>query len=377
VEGFRQTVCGFDILRVKKENKSYVCDVNGFSFVKNSKKYYDDASQVLVELLLTRLRPKHYSVPSTRAPLIRNSMKGPSRSGSGSNSNESSRSPSPLVEVDKDDRTPNSSTSERSQRASSREGGGSGDKSGDEQPEELRCVIAVIRHGDRTPKQKMKIKCSIPKYLDYFHRYIYKYNNNTNKPEKDLKVKQRSCLIEFLETTREIISENSVKNTLDENLFRKLKQMRDVLERWEISGINRKLQMKPQMWERDENGKAIRATEVLLILKWGGDLTPLGMEQAESLGRQFRHQMYPDHSGGVLRLHSTYRHDLKIKASDEGRVMKTAAAFAKGLLELEGQLTPIIVSLVDWEEKNRQLLDRNGNFAVAEDIERSKVSRLN
>lgn len=33
--------------------------------------------------------------------------------------------------------------------------------------------------------------------------------------------------------------------------------------------------------------------------------------------------------GGILRLHSTFRHDLKIKASDEGRVMKTAAAFAK------------------------------------------------
>lgn len=30
---------------------------------------------------------------------------------------------------------------------------------GDTDPrEELRCVLAVIRHGDRTPKQKMKIK---------------------------------------------------------------------------------------------------------------------------------------------------------------------------------------------------------------------------
>ena len=33
--------------------------------------------------------------------------------------------------------------------------------------------------------------------------------------------------------------------------------------------------------------------------------------------------------GGLLRLHSTYRHDLKIYSSDEGRVKMTAAAFAK------------------------------------------------
>lgn len=45
--------------------------------------------------------------------------------------------------------------------------------------------------------------------------------------------------------------------------------------------------------------------------------------------------VYPtgDYAGfpgcGLLRLHSTYRHDLKIYASDEGRVQMTAAAFAK------------------------------------------------
>jgi Histidine phosphatase superfamily (branch 2) len=39
------------------------------------------------------------------------------------------------------------------------------------------------------------------------------------------------------------------------------------------------------------------------------------------------------------------------RSSDEGRVMKTAAAFAKGLLELEGDLTPIIVSLVKVESE--------------------------
>lgn len=51
--------------------------------------------------------------------------------------------------------------------------------------------------------------------------------------------------------------------------------------------------------------------------------THAGRQQAEDLGRVFRMVMYPRYGsagGGLLRLHSTYRHDLKIYSSDEGRV---------------------------------------------------------
>ena len=41
---FGQKVCGFDLLRSER-NKSYVCDVNGWSFVKNSHKVLRRASQ--------------------------------------------------------------------------------------------------------------------------------------------------------------------------------------------------------------------------------------------------------------------------------------------------------------------------------------------
>ena len=80
----------------------------------------------------------------------------------------------------------------------------------------------------------------------------------------------------------------------------------------------------------------IIAQVLLLILKWGGELTAAGQRQAEEFGRAFR-CMYPAGEGeyallpgsGFLRLHSTYRHDLKVYASDEGRVQMTAAAFTK------------------------------------------------
>jgi inositol hexakisphosphate/diphosphoinositol-pentakisphosphate kinase len=153
-------------------------------------------------------------------------------------------------------------------------------------------------------------------------------------------------------------------------------KMRDVLERWKIVGLNRKLQIKPRKWDDflDENGETIvRATEVQLILKWGGNLTKLGEKQSINLGQKFRHEIYPDSpGGGILRLHSTFRHDLKIKTSDEGRVMKTAAAFAKGLLELEGEIPPILVSLVHKEKESIHMLDPSGNQEVAAELDECK-----
>lgn len=74
---------------------------------------------------------------------------------------------------------------------------------------------------------------------------------------------------------------------------------------------------------------------------------------------------------------STFRHDLKIKTSDEGRVMKTAAAFAKGFLELEGDLTPILVSLVSKESSKNSsvmMLDPSGNKDITQDMDRRSVS---
>ncbi|XP_062440200.1 inositol hexakisphosphate and diphosphoinositol-pentakisphosphate kinase 1 isoform X3 [Rhea pennata] len=311
---FKQTVCGFDLLRAN--GHSFVCDVNGFSFVKNSMKYYDDCAKILGNIIMRELAPQFHipwSIPTEAEDI-------------------------PIV--------PTTSGTMM----------------------ELRCVIAVIRHGDRTPKQKMKMEVKHPRFFELFEKYDgYK----TGK----LKLKKPEQLQEVLDIARQLVVELGTQNDCEiEERKSKLEQLKSVLEMYgHFSGINRKVQLTylphghPKAASEDEETRRESSPSLLLVLKWGGELTPAGRVQAEELGRAFR-CMYPggqgDYAGfpgcGLLRLHSTYRHDLKIYASDEGRVQMTAAAFAKGLLALEGELTPILVQMVKSANMNG-LLDSDSD----------------
>ena len=425
---FKQWICGFDILRVQEGRSvvSYVCDVNGFSFVKNSSKYYDDCAQILSEHLLATVQPMKARRLTVYEPLLttrendifdhntsflsraaRLLQKGePSRRGEDVLDYEN-RSTAGLVDNDTvcnsvqgteasvaaitlEDGAlpvrefPNELTSEPASISNNKilvnklltnpriGKTRSGSLSFGTHQEELRCVLAIIRHGDRTPKQKLKLTMNEPHILAYYHQH-------SKDCKKDLKVKDKAPMTEFLLTVKATLQELE-RSPANESLRYELLHMRDILERWKIVGLNRKLQIKPKSFEEyeDDNGQAQeRCTSVQLILKWGGNLTKLGEKQSINLGQRLRHEMYPDaNGGGILRLHSTFRHDLKIKTSDEGRVMKTAAAFAKGLLELEGDLPPILVSLVHKEKGSLHMLDPSGNKEVKAELDvcKEKIS---
>ncbi|KAL0709526.1 hypothetical protein Bca4012_016504 [Brassica carinata] len=228
------------------------------------------------------------------------------------------------------------------------------------QSEELRCselCLPSLDSGDRTPKQKVKLKVTEEKLLNLMLKY------NGGKPRAETKLKSAVELQDLLDATRMLIprtrSGESDSDAEDLEHADKLRQVKTVLEEGgHFSGIYRKVQLKPLKWEKviksDGEGEEERPVEALMVLKYGGVLTHAGRKQAEELGRYFRNNMYPGEGTGLLRLHSTYRHDLKIYSSDEGRVQMSAAAFAKGLLDLEGQLTPILVSLVS---KDSSMLD--------------------
>lgn len=108
--------------------------------------------------------------------------------------------------------------------------------------------MGVIRHGDRTPKQKLKLEVKHPMFFEIFRKYDgYK--------TKNIKLKKPQQLQEILDVSRRLLEFlKSGSSELIEEKRSKLEQIKNVLEMYgHFSGINRKVQLKYQPKGRPRN----------------------------------------------------------------------------------------------------------------------------
>jgi len=113
---FKQNICGFDIIRWR--GKSYVCDVNGWSFVKGNARYYDKAARIMRKMCLA-------SEPGRAALAV-----------------------DPSIELGAI--IPSTAFQDG------------------ENNDVCRAMVAIFRHADRTPKQKLKIAIDDELLLGFF-----------------------------------------------------------------------------------------------------------------------------------------------------------------------------------------------------------------
>ncbi|KAI9929796.1 hypothetical protein MW887_001272 [Aspergillus wentii] len=205
--GFGQRICGFDMLRVGE--KSYVIDVNGWSFVKDNNDYYDRCANILREMFLNEklncegtLEPSEPPSPDldhsrrgSHRHAFRTLLKSPSASrlhGSGQNhknheygTSDSSTNAGSLASssgVENTDHGPSHNSNSRDVFPAPRGYSPSNTKSpvlsmhfpneGAPPPPaskhswKLKGMVAVIRHADRTPKQKFKFTFHSQPFVD-------------------------------------------------------------------------------------------------------------------------------------------------------------------------------------------------------------------
>lgn len=247
---FKQTICGFDLLRVN--GKSYVIDVNGFSFVKDNNDYYDSCSSILRSLFIEAKKSRE---------LIK------SRGISSGRINQSQ-----FVEK--------------------------------EQKWRFKCVVNVIRHADRTPKQKFKYSFKSPLFISLLKGH-----------KEEVIIRAVSDLQVVLETVK-IAEEKKLED------LKKLKQLRGALEK-KIDFPGTKIQIKPTL---STDGKEI-VEKVQLILKWGGEPTHSAKYQATDFGDQMRQN--------IKLLNREALNNVKVFTSSERRVIASAHLSTMALLGLD------------------------------------------
>lgn len=263
---FEQTICGFDLLRTN--GKSFVIDVNGFSFVKDNKDYYDTCARILRSKFL-------------KAKLSREQQKIPNQ------------------------------IHEKKQKWI------------------FKGFVSIIRHADRTPKQKFKYSFRSPIFISLLKGY-----------KEEIIIREVRDLNVVLQAIKVAIE----KNLEDE---KKLKQLEGALEK-KMTFPGTKIQLKPSL-----NKETDEIEKVQLILKWGGEPTHSARYQATDVGEQFRQD--------IQLLNKAALDDVRVFTSSERRVVASAQLFSKSFLaedELPDDFLKVRKDLLDDSNAAKDLMDK-------------------
>ncbi|EGV63241.1 hypothetical protein CANTEDRAFT_123218 [Yamadazyma tenuis ATCC 10573] len=278
---FKQTICGFDLLRVL--NKSYVIDVNGFSFVKDNNDYYDSCSSILRNLFIEAKKSR---------------------------------------DLIKDKIPPSKKLLNKSQFEEK------------EQKWVFKGMVSVIRHADRTPKQKFKYSFRSPLFISLLKGH-----------KEEVIIREVPDLQVVLETVK--IAEAKKLEDL-----KKLKQLRTALEK-KMNFPGTKIQLKPSLSKDDPEF----VEKVQFILKWGGEPTHSAKYQATDVGEQLRQN--------IKLLNREALKDVKVYTSSERRVIASAHLASMALLgydkdqdELPGDFMTIRKDLLDDSNAAKDLMDK-------------------
>ncbi|AMD19948.1 HCL203Wp [Eremothecium sinecaudum] len=241
-KAFSQMICGFDLLRAN--GKSFVIDVNGFSFVKDNSAYYDSCAKILRETFLNA--KKQIDLEKRHLPVIQEEKR---------------------------------------------------------QKWVFKGLVTVIRHADRTPKQKFK------------HSFRSQIFISLLKGHKEEVVIRNVNDLQIVLQALQIAKEEGVED------LNKLNLLSSTLEK-KLNFPGTKIQLKPVL-----NGEK-EVEKVQFILKWGGEPTHSARYQAQELGEQTRQD--------IDLLNKNILQNIKIFSSSERRVLLSAQLWATALFSADG-----------------------------------------
>ncbi|KAL8651507.1 MAG: hypothetical protein Q9210_003210 [Variospora velana] len=404
-DGFGQRVCGFDLLRVG--GKSFVIDVNGWSFVKDNKEYYDDCAKILKQICLREKQKGDGSIPpvesrpdavseksvssrkntTSHRNTLKTLLKSPSMSKLGGNSRakhapEVAQVTAPLSSPPSIDKgsvpskvgVSNANNQIRSELLPPTAGQLQGpepvlsdSQSAPPAPEpaskhawKLKGMVSVIRHADRTPKQKFKFTFHTQPFVELLKGH-----------QEEVLLKGEAALNSVL---------NAVNRALQEGVEdpEKLQLLKTSLAR-KGAWVGTKVQIKPMFRKRkvtemqghntnpEDSRTSLIAAETLtadpedekaplsrpqtrhdsltgmtlsrfsavendlildklqLIIKWGGEPTHSARYQAHDLGENMRNDL--------LLMNKDILEGVRVFTSSERRVSTSAQIWAASFLD--------------------------------------------